>query len=73
MSLYVLNSVIYITNDDTTTCSCACFLFKGAKGLDVLGVMHDIEWALVNSIERWFKCDYHLGVFFIGSKHYVIT
>ena len=63
MSLCVLNSVIYIT-DDTTTCSCACSLFKGAKGLDVLGVMHNFEWALVNSIERWFKCDYHLGCFF---------
>ncbi len=37
---------------------------EGAKGLDVTGVMHDFEWALINSIERWFKCDYHLGCFF---------
>jgi hypothetical protein len=37
---------------------------EGTKGLDVTGVMHDFEWALINSIERWFKCDYHLGCFF---------
>ncbi len=29
-----------------------------------MGVMHDFEWALVNSIERWFRCEYHLGCFF---------
>ena len=29
-----------------------------------MGVMHDFEWALINSIERWFKCEYHLGCFF---------
>ena len=44
--------------------TCAYYLFKGAKGVDVLGVMHDFEYALVNSIDRWFKCDYHLGCFF---------
>ncbi len=43
------------------TWTCAFYLFKGAKGVDVLGVMHDFEYALVNSIDRWFKCDYHLG------------
>ncbi len=32
--------------------------------MDVHGVMHDFEWAIINSIERWFKCDYHLGCFF---------
>ena len=32
--------------------------------MDVTGVMHDFEWALINSIERWFKCEYHLGCFF---------
>ena len=32
--------------------------------MDVHGVMHDFEWAMINSIERWFKCDYHLGCFF---------
>ena len=37
---------------------------EGPKGIDVSGVMHDFEWALVNSIERWFKCEYHLGCFF---------
>ena len=26
--------------------------------------MHDFEWALVNSIDRWFNCEYHLGCFF---------
>ena len=26
--------------------------------------MHDFEWALVNSIDRWFHCEYHLGCFF---------
>jgi hypothetical protein len=36
----------------------------GPKGIDVAGVMHDFEWALVNSIEKWFKCEYHLGCFF---------
>ena len=36
----------------------------GPKGIDVAGVMQDFEWALVNSIERWFKCEYHLGCFF---------
>ena len=36
----------------------------GPKGIDVSGVMHDFEWALMNSIERWFKCEYHLGCFF---------
>ena len=44
--------------------TCTYYLFKGAKGVDVLGVMHDFEYALVNSIDRWFKCDYHLGCFF---------
>ena len=29
-----------------------------------MGVMHGFEWALVNSIEKWFKCEYHLGCFF---------
>ncbi len=38
--------------------------FEGGKGIDVLGIMHDFEWALVNSIERWFHCNYHLGCFF---------
>ncbi len=37
---------------------------EGPKGIDVSGVMHDFEWALVNSIERWFNCEYHLGCFF---------
>ncbi len=32
--------------------------------MDVTGVMHDFEWALINSIERWFKCEFHLGCFF---------
>ena len=32
--------------------------------MDVHGVMHDFEWAMINSIERWFKCDYCLGCFF---------
>ena len=32
--------------------------------MDVHGVMHDFEWAMINSIERWFKCNYHLGCFF---------
>ncbi len=27
-------------------------------------VMHDFEKALINSCERWFACDYHLGCFF---------
>jgi hypothetical protein len=36
----------------------------GPKGIDVTGVMHDFEWALVNSIEKWFRCEYHLGCFF---------
>ena len=36
----------------------------GPKGIDVSGVKHDFEWALVNSIEKWFKCEYHLGCFF---------
>ena len=40
------------------------FVLEGPKGIDVTGVMHDFEWALVNSIERWFKCEYHLGCFF---------
>jgi hypothetical protein len=43
------------------------FLFvypSGGKGMDVHGVMHDFEWAMINSIEKWFKCDYHLGCFF---------
>ena len=29
--------------------------------MDVTGVMHDFECALINLIERWFKCEYHLG------------
>jgi hypothetical protein len=32
--------------------------------MDVYGVMHDFEWAMINLIERWFKCDYHLGCLF---------
>ena len=32
--------------------------------MDVHGVMHDFEWAMINSIERWFGCNYHLGCFF---------
>ncbi len=32
--------------------------------MDVHGVMHDFEWAMINSIEKWFKCDYHMGCFF---------
>ena len=36
--------------------------------MDVTGVMHDFEWALLNSIERWFKCEYHLGCFFHCEK-----
>ena len=32
--------------------------------MDVHGVMHDFEWAMINSIERWFRCNYHLGCFF---------
>ena len=39
--------------------------------MDVHGVMHDFEWAMINLIERWFKCDYHLGCFFIGSRQSV--
>ena len=26
--------------------------------------MHDFEWALINSVGRWFRCDHHLGCFF---------
>ena len=32
--------------------------------MDVHGVMHDFEWAMINSIERWFTCNYNLGCFF---------
>ncbi len=32
--------------------------------MDVHGVMHDFEWAMINSIEKWFRCNYHLGCFF---------
>ncbi len=32
--------------------------------MDVHGVMHDFEWAMINLIERWFNCNYHLGCFF---------
>ena len=32
--------------------------------MDIMGVMHDFEWALIDSIERWFKCEFHLGCFF---------
>ena len=27
-------------------------------------LMNDFERALINSCERWFECDYHLGCFF---------
>ena len=32
--------------------------------MDIYGVMHDFEWAMINSIEKWFHCNYHLGCFF---------
>lgn len=32
-----------------------------AKKLDIQGVMHNFEWALINSVYRWFMCDQHLG------------
>jgi hypothetical protein len=32
--------------------------------MDVTGMMHDFKWTLINLIERWFKCEYHLGCFF---------
>ena len=36
--------------------------------MDVTGVMHDFEWVLNNSIERWFKCKYHLDCFFYWKQ-----
>ncbi len=26
--------------------------------------MHDFDSALIRSVERWFRCDHHLGCFF---------
>jgi len=50
---FVFVSFISLNNHNT--------LLIGPKGIDVSGVMHDFEWAL---IEKWFKCEYHLGCFF---------
>eukprot|EP00804_Cyclotella_cryptica_P007460 CCRYP_002662-RA/>CCRYP_002662-RA protein AED:0.09 eAED:0.09 QI:75/1/1/1/0.5/0.33/3/659/66 len=45
----------------------------GPKGIDVTGVMHDFEWALVNSIEKWFGVNITWDASFIGSRRSGIT
>ncbi len=45
----------------------------GARNLDIQGVMHDFEWALINSVERWLCVIIIWDVFSIGNRCFIKT